>query len=190
MRVQLSDIVSIRSGIYGKVMPAGKGTIRYIQVGDFKGGVLSPLSPSSPMVENERRDPKHFLKENNILFAAKGAYNYATVYHWPENHYPAIASSSFLVLEILKGAPVLPDYLCWYINHPNTMKILQLNSKGTSIQSISKADIQNIELDLPSLERQQLIVKTDRLLEWERSLQDSLYDLKKQLLINSIQKTV
>ena len=187
MHVKLSDIVFMRSGIYGKVMPLGQGSIRYIQVVDFKEGFLSPLSSSSAMIKDVGKDTKHFLKENDILFVAKGTYNYATVYHLPKEYYPAVASSSFLVLQIQERDAVLPDYLCWYLNHPQTMKILKLNSKGTSIPSISKANIQNMKIHLPSLKHQQLIVKIDGLLERERILQKNIYDLNKELLIKSIQ---
>jgi restriction endonuclease S subunit len=180
----LKDIAKIRSGIFCKPVPFGE--IRYLQSTDYDSNrKLGSATTISPMVSIDSKIQKHILRPNEILFSAKGVNNYSVVY---KRNYEnkCIASSSFLVLTINNEDRILPEYLCWFLNNLDTMKTLKASSKGSAIQSISKSSIEDLEIIIPPMEKQRLIVEIDILLKEEFRIQNELNILKKQLLIKSI----
>lgn len=184
MKIRLGNIVDIRLGAYCQTVPFGD--IRYLQSTDYNlNRELIPTTSITPMISLDSKNKKHILRNNEILFSAKGVNNYSVVYKRNyENE--CIASSSFLVLTINNENKISPEYLCWFLNNPDTMKTLKTSSKGSAIQSISKSSIEDLEIIIPSIEKQRLIVELDTLIKEEFRIQNELNTLKKQLLIKSI----
>lgn len=121
---------------------------------------------------------KHLLKYGDVLFAAKGSRNFAV--HFDLVDMPAAASTSFFVIKITEEN-ILPEYLTWYLNHPITMSYLKAFAKGTSMVSISKEVLNDLEVKIPSLEKQKLIFKIDKLRSSETQIQTKLLSLNQAL---------
>lgn len=133
--------------------------------------------------------PKYFLSNNDILLVAKGAHNYAVrCDSLPEK---AIASSSFFIVKI-KNDKILPGYLHWFLNHPNTQNELRKKQSGTYTPTLKIAEVQNIEIPLPTKEKQIAIANLYKLQVREKQLQNKLIikrkDLMDNMLINTIHK--
>lgn len=164
MKTTLKDIATIRTGVFGK--PENIGEIVYLQVKYFdeNGQIIADLKPDLPQSEVKAN---HLLKPGDIIFAAKGSKNFAAVY---EKHNPtAVASTSFFVI-CPKENQILPEYLVWFLNQPDTQKFLKNNSRGSDIASISKVVLENLEIPVPDLKKQQLILKISHLLQEEKSI--------------------
>src|SRR5690606_630355 len=121
------------------------------------------IGSSEPTVLRDANINKHLLKYGDVLVAVKGFDYFA--YTYKDEVSPAVASSMFMVLRDIDNSKVLPDFVTWYINHPNTQSYLSASAKGTSIQSINKKTIENIEIPLPSIKKQQTIVEAAQLLK-------------------------
>jgi restriction endonuclease S subunit len=127
------------------------------------------------------------LKKGDVLFAAKGSKNFAA---WYENDkMPAVASTSFFVIRLIDNN-ILPGYLTWFLNHPDTQTLLKGQARGSSIASISKAVLSELEIPIPSTQKQELILRIFKLRNRERNLKQQIETLREieiqNLLINAI----
>ena len=172
MKITLKEIANIQTGLFAKTVTGGK--IVYLQAKDFdeNGKLKSKLHPD--LMEGEIAE-KHLLKADDVLFAAKGTKNFAAVY---ESHNPpCVASTTFFVIR-LHDQRILAEYLTWYINNPNTQKLLKGKAMGSSIASISKTVLEELEVSIPDLKTQQAIVKISELRQKEKELMQQIDKLK------------
>ena len=184
MKTDLKHITSIQTGLFAK--PIAKGDIVYLQAKHFdENGML--LSTLYPDLLFEGISDKHLLKNGDVLFAAKGSKNFATVFE--KHNAPSVASTSFFVFRITNKI-ILPQFLAWFLNHPSTQDILKRTARGTSIPSIRKTVLEDIEITIPSMETQQAILKITHLRNTEKKLKKEIETLREkqiqQLIINSI----
>lgn len=184
MKTTLKHIASIQTGVFAK--PIQKGEIVYLQAKHFdeNGELTETLYPD---LDADSKIHKHLLKKGDVLFAAKGTKNFAA---WYENdNLPAVASTSFFVIR-LYDLTILPGYLTWFLNHPRTQSLLKGYARGTSIASISKAVLSELEIPIPNIQKQELILKIFKLRNKEKNLKQQIENLREkeiqQLLINAI----
>lgn len=181
---KLKDIASILSGTYQKECP--EGNVFYLQVKDFRSLHLEN-GTLKPTVQDTENLAKHILWDNDLLFAAKGTSNFCTLYN--KEMGMAVASSAFFIIRV-RSANILPEYICWYLNTPQIIGMLQTGAVGSSTPSITKPMLGEIEIPLPSVEIQQKIIACEHLKNREHELQLLLAEKKKrlidQILINII----
>lgn len=184
MKTTLKHITSIQTGVFAKTI--SKGEIVYLQAKHFdeNGEISETLYPD---LDADSKIEKHLLKKGDVLFAAKGTKNFAA---WYENDsMPAVASTSFFVIR-LQVPNILPGYLTWFLNHPNTQIFLKGKARGTSIASISKAVLQDLEISVPDIEKQKLILTIYQLRNKEKNIKQQIETLREQQiqqqLINAI----
>ncbi len=184
MNTLIKDITHIQTGLFAK--PVGIGELVYLQSKHFDeyGQLNSILYPD---LGAEGVSEKHLLKEGDVLFAAKGTKNFAAVY---DNHNePAVASTSFFVIR-LTNQKVLPAYLAWFLNSHPIQTLLKGQAIGTSIPSISKQVLENLEMVVPSIEIQKTILQITILRNKEKALKMEIETLREkeiqQQIINAI----
>ncbi len=181
---KLKHITGIQTGVFAK--PFQKGEIVYLQAKHFdvNGEISGTLYPD---LDYSSKLEKHLLKKGDVLFAAKGSKNFAAWYE--KDKIPAVASTSFFVIRI-NDKNVLPGYLTWFLNHPDIQAFLKRQAKGSSIASISKAVLSELEIPIPTIQKQELILKIFKLRNRERSLKQQIENLREKeiqnLLINTI----
>jgi restriction endonuclease S subunit len=184
LKAVLKHITSIQTGVFAK--PIQKGEVVYLQAKHFdeSGELAETLYPD---LDLDSKIEKHLLKKGDVLFAAKGSKNFAA---WYENDkMPTVASTSFFVIRLIDDN-VLPGYLTWFLNHPGTQTLLKGQARGSSIASISKAVLSELEIPIPSTQKQELILRIFKLRNRERNLKQQIENLKEieiqNLLINTI----
>lgn len=184
MKTTLKHITSIQTGVFAK--PVQKGEIVYLQSKHFdeNGELAETLYPD---LNADSKIDKHLLRKGDVLFAAKGTKNFAA---WYENdNIPAVASTSFFVIR-LHDKNVLPGYLTWFLNHPETQSFLKAFARGTSIASISKAVLSELEIPLPDIQKQKLILQLFKFRNKEKNLKQQIEILREReiqhLLISAI----
>lgn len=184
MKTKIKDIATIQTGFFAK--PVSKGEVAYLQAKHFdqSGELAEKLYPD---LDLDSRIEKHLLREGDVLFAAKGSKNFAA---WYENDkMPAVASTSFFVVR-LNDENILPGYLTWFLNHSGTQTLLKAQARGSSIASISKVVLAELEIPIPSIQKQELILRIFKLRNKERNLKQQIENLREieiqNLLINTI----
>lgn len=177
MNKKLNKIASIRTGIFLK--PSDNGDTFYIQPKYYnrEGELITSLDKD---VSSIHISDKHLLKKGDLLFAAKGIKNFATVIDLESQS--AVASTSFFVIR--SNGDVTPEYIQWFLNQSYTMKKLKRQARGSAIASISKRTLEEIEIPVPTIEKQNLIVNLSKLRTEEKKLLKQL-KLKKDQMINA-----
>jgi restriction endonuclease S subunit len=175
LKNKLKELAHIQTGVFAKTV--AKGDVAYLQPKYYNetGQLITKLEPD---LNSLGVSEKHILKQGDVLFAAKGSKNFAT--HFDLEEISAAASTSFFVIRIYDKS-ILSEYLTWYLNHPTTMKILKSFARGTSVPSISKDVLNDLEITVPSIERQKLIFSIDNLRKKERKIQRHLLSLNQSL---------
>lgn len=184
-KFKLSDIVNIRSGM---VVPKTVNNderqltdayVRMVGTSDYDddGNLRNDLEANvliKPAIE------KNFLKYNEVLFNAKGRRFFAALFR---NEYSfTIASASFLVLTIKDNKIIFPEFLVWYLNHPETLKVFNFKMTTQNIPSITKQELGELEIIIPNFETQNKIVKLDLLKKQQITIQKELITLKANLI--------
>lgn len=184
MKKSINHIATIQTGFFAK--PSGIGDVVYLQSKHFdeSGHLLRKLHLD---LRGEGISQKHFLKEGDVLFAAKGTKNFAAVFE--HHNEPAVASTSFFVIR-MTTRDVLPHYLTWYLNNQMTQALLKGRAIGTSIPSISKQVLENLEMEIPSIDIQKAILHIATLRNKEKALKQKIEALRErqiqQQIINAI----
>jgi len=137
------------------------------------------------------------LRQGDVLFASKGTKNFAALFEslpigQAGKKQPAVASTSFFVIRMQENFSnkILPEFLVWLINHPTAQKFLKGKAIGTSIVSISKSVLEELEIPIPDLQTQKAILKINQLHNKEKSLNQQIQTLREkqiqQQIINAI----
>ena len=189
MKTTLKHIANIQTGIYAQTVLSG--TVVYLQAKHFNenGHLYDTVIPDLPL---DNQTEKHLLNDGDVIFAAKGSKNFAAQYESKNGN--CVASSTFLVIRLTDKfrTRILSEYLVWFINHQRTQEWLKAKARGSSIPSISKMDLQELEITIPLIEKQKAIVKIDSLQKTEQSILKKIQLLKEQYiqhrLISAINK--
>ena len=184
MKTLIKNIANIQTGLFAK--PSGIGELVYLQSKHFdEYGQLHSVLHSDLVAESIPE--KHLLKSGDVLFAAKGTKNFATVFEY--HNEPSVASTSFFVIRPT-NKKLLPQYLAWVLNSYATQILLKGQAIGTSIPSISKQVLENLEIAIPSIDMQKAILQITKLRNKEKFLKQKIETLKEkqiqQQIINAI----
>lgn len=183
MSVKLADIADIRTGIYAR--PETDGEILYYQSKHFDGsGTLN--YPLWPELKADETVTKHLLKPGEILFAAKGDKNFGAVFSGTQ---PAVASPTFLVLN-LKDESILPTFVAWYLNEPETLAFLRRNALGSAMVSVPKSLLEKLTIPIPPHAVQQKIVQAWLLSTEEHRLRLKIADLRSSLVQQLLARSI
>ena len=177
MKRKIYDIAIIQTGIY--VKPDAVGEVLYLMGRHFDSDKKID-DDIKPELQLNDKTKKHLLQTGDILVASKGHDLFSVVFH--SLKYPAVASSMFIILKLYDPQIILPEYLAWHLNHPKTQKILSGSSKGTSLQSITKDIIGNLELPIPPVQKQRALLYVMTLLAREAQLKSKIENLRNSII--------
>lgn len=97
-----------------------------------------------------------------------------------------IIQSLFSIVRVKDKNKVLPEYITIYLNSKEVEKQLFTGIQGTSIMTISNQVLSQIEIEVPSIDKQLEIVKLDKLLKREKQLLELLQEKRRILFENII----
>jgi len=187
MLIKLQNIAKLQSGLYSK--PDIAADTLYLQANHFNNsGQVDALL--KPQIKITGKNEKHLLQDEDVLFVAKGTKNYGVVYKKDIGR--SVASSSFIVIRIQETYKnqVLPEYLAWYLTNTPYFREYHQRQLGTTIPSISIKKLNELEIDLPTMDKQKRIVEISKLREREKVLVHKMDDLRdreiKQLLLKTL----
>ena len=184
MKKKLNDIVTIKSGVFAK--SDTNPDLFYIQSTDFDKQ-RNWNKTLNPILTNSSKFSNHILNTGDILFAAKGRDFFAVVYDG--KFQPAVASTTFLVLQV-KSNNIAPDYITWYINHPQTQMLIWSLAKGSAIPSISKTILEQIEISIPELSKQFAILQLYKLQMKEKQIHKQIGKLRQEYINELTYKSI
>ena len=172
---KLNNIATIQTGVFTKTTPNPDAL--YLQQSDFDSrGELRDTAQPTIATDN----PKHLLAAGDLLLASKGNNNICVIV--PEIEQKCVASPSFLVIRLRDKSAILPEFVAWYLNLTTIQTALAAQARGTSIMSISKAALGELEIPIPSIDKQKKYIELSKLQKREQELYKAIAEKRKQLL--------
>jgi hypothetical protein len=180
MKMSLGEIATIQAGYQfrGRVVHDPSGGVPVIQMKDYDpihginvGGMMTIRTESVPAA--------CIARTGDVLFLSRGQRLTATVVN-PEAE-GAIVSGYFFILR--PAAEIAePGYLAWYINQTVFQNQLRAVAKGTDTPLVAKTDIQDLSVELPTMNIQALVARLDELSRRERCLLEAITEKRSALI--------
>ncbi len=180
MSVALVDIAEVRMGysFRSRLETDAGGDVAVIQMKDIDDANL--LHPEGlARVQMPDLKDRHLVQEGDLLFRSRGVTNSAALVGGGLGR--AVLAAPMLLIRP-KTEVVEPAYLQWFINHPATQAVLAGQAAGTAVKMIGKRVLDDLQVVLPPLEKQRLIVEVARLASREVALLEELRGRRKALL--------
>lgn len=181
MKKRLKDIADFRVGYLfrGKVKPDPSGSVRVVQIKDVDA--KRRINTAGLEQVNIDKPEPYLVQPDDVLFLSRGHRLYATVV--PEVEPNTIATGYFFILRP-NDETVYPAYLAWTLNQPAFQESLKPYRRGTHIPMVSRADVENLRIQIPPLDVQRKIVKLNELMEKERRIVSTIQE-KRRLLVQA-----
>ncbi|WP_231654560.1 restriction endonuclease subunit S [Ralstonia solanacearum] len=180
MELPLAAIAEVRMGysFRSRLEVDAAGDIAVIQMKDIDDSNL--LHPEGlARIRMPDMKERHLVQEGDLLFRSRGVTNSAALVSGDLGR--AVLAAPMLLIRS-KTDVVDPAYLQWFINHPTTQAALAGQAAGTAVKMIGKGVLDGLEVSLPSLEKQRLIVEVAQLASCEAALLEELKGRRKALL--------
>ena len=130
-------------------------------------------------VDMESPKEHHLARLGDLIFRSRGLTSTSAILS--DDPGVAMVAAPLLRIRVLSPA-LLPEYLNWYISQPPAQAFLTSHAKGTAQKMISKETLEELEVDLPSLELQKTIVTLASLGDKEQQLMKKLAARRHQLI--------
>jgi len=169
---KLSDVAAVRSGypFRTRVSPDPKGNAFVLQMKDVNPRL--PADVSGAVHAHVKAPETHQLTPGDVVLKARGTTHCAVVEVIPRE-LPLVAAAPLLVLRP-DPRKVDPAFLRWLLNHPSTQTRLAATAVGTYVPTVSKSSLEDLEIEVPSLQTQELIVRIAELADRERELLEAI----------------
>ncbi len=182
MLLPLANLADISSGLTLRGSDAAKasadGNYHLLRIGDLReDGRIEPEAPDMIKIEPTSGE-KHRLRPGDVVVAAKGSRATGAVF---ESDVPTVAGSQFFVVRP-DSARILPAYLRWYLNQPETQARLMETARGSFVQSIPISAMRDFPIYLPPIETQRLIIMLHELHCEEQRLLKLIAQKRSQLV--------
>ena len=181
MKVKLSDIAEVRTGysFRGRVDNDPAGDLSIINIGNIKPGQeLDTTELKRVESKNIYALNRYQLYPGDVLFQSHGNKNGAITL---DDDIFSIAATGVYVIRVI-NSEVLPEYLAWYLNHKNCQSMIENMRQGTGIPRVSRAEVSQLMIYVPALEKQHEITQLDHMLQREIELRKRISDLTSQYI--------
>ncbi len=177
--IRLGDVADVRMGypFRSRLEHDPFGQITVIQMRDIDDSSLLHLEGAVKVTLPDSKG-HHQLQTGDLLFRSRGrSYTVAQV---ADDIGEAVLAAPMLMIR--PRLAVLPAYLRWYINLPQTQVVLGAMATGTAVQMISKDALMSLELPAPSVEEQRRIIDLAALAQGEQALMADIANRRRQLV--------
>ena len=178
MKQRIADLVEIRSGYQfrEKVEHDPSGSVTVIQIKDVINDFQ--LQTNDLIRVSMAKSEPYLVEQGDVLFLARGHRLGATAVTEPLT--ATIATGYFFILH--PSTRIRPRYLAWAINQKGFQDRMRPLVRGSHIPLITKGDFEELVLDVPLLETQQLIESIDSLHQRENTLMQLIQQKRSQLI--------
>lgn len=172
MVLKLKDIATVSSGVTfrSRIEASKDGDVRVIQMKDLGYDNFVHLGESIH-IHHTKPKPNQLAKLGDIIFRSRGQTNTATLLN-EDVESTIVAAPLFRVRPNIKK--VVPEFLLWWVNQPSSQSYLESRSKGTMLKMVSKQDLEDLEVNLVSLEQQKKVAELFSLSMREQQLLEKI----------------
>lgn len=180
-KIKLKDISKVLSGVY--LRPSPSGDIAYLQVSDLQE---ASLEKNTLKVDFVPKLSRYLLQKGDILFAGKGTKYLCQTFNL---NIQAVPSTTLYIIRPDRER-VLPEYLCWFLNLPQTESIVRATQVGSSMPLIHKASLEELEIPIPDLSTQFRVLQVAALQQQEQQLLTTIAEKRVQVTNQLLYKSL
>lgn len=122
----------------------------------------------------------HLVQKGDLIFRSRGQVTTTAIVI--EDPGRAVVSAPLLRIRVSMLDRVLPDYLNWYISQSDAQIFLTSRAGGTAQKMIGKETIEEMEIPLPTLEKQKNIIELSSLMAKEKELLHTIAEKRGQYI--------
>lgn len=180
-KIKLKDISKVLSGVY--LRPSPSGDIAYLQVSDLQE---ASLEKNTLKVDFVPKLSRYLLQKGDILFAGKGTKYLCQTFNL---NIQAVPSTTLYIIRPDRER-VLPEYLCWFLNLPQTESIVRATQVGSSMPLIHKSSLEELEIPIPDLSTQFRVLQVAALQQQEQQLLTTIAEKRVQVTNQLLYKSL
>jgi hypothetical protein len=188
--MKLKEISDIHSGYITrkKIAAASDGSHYLVQAKNVDGSHLTYETQGMVRFHPALSRNDLPLEKGDLLFMARGAHNFSILLgDLPE---PTLAAACFFIIRV-SGPEILPGYLGWYLNQaPVERYLLAHSGRSVHMPVVRRAVLENIQVPMPTLDRQAKIADLNELMLKEMNLLQQLGQKRKELITAVCLQTV
>ena len=180
MKEQLKNITSIRMGypFRTRIRSQKSGDIHVIQMKDLNDENFVDCS-GLVLAQIDKVKEHHFIQTKDLIFRSRG--QSATTAILMDDLDKAVVAAPLILIRVSRDS-VLPEYLNWFFSQIQVQKWFTSRREGTHGGMISKLTLENLEIDIPSIDKQRKILDVDKLLKKERNLTEKILEKRNQFI--------
>ncbi len=182
VKYRLCSIADIQIGytFRSKLINQNDSNICVVQMKDLSDGNIIDTG-SLIKTHLDKTDERHLIKRNDLVFRSRGQNNTAAIMESGIQN--AVLAAPLFKIRINK-AEILPEYLLWLINNYASQIWLASRREGSHGGMISKKTLEELEVFIPSVEKQREILQIDKLQKKEEQITGRLQALKNRYYSN------
>ncbi len=155
------------------------GDVAVLQMKNLDEADVLCLVDTAPRINLPNLNERQCIRKGDLLLRARGQFH--TAAEVTSDMARTIVAAPLMLIRVTSTG-LLPAYLRWFINQPQTQSTLTALAAGTHVRSINKVVLENLQVPVPPLDKQQRIVSIARLGEREQSLMRGLTECRAALL--------
>lgn len=181
MKIGLKKLANVRMGysFRTRLDASGNGGVAVIQMKDLQDDNKVNCE-GLVKIDMGKVKEHHLARKGDLVFRSRGHVTTAAILLGDPGR--AVVAAPLLRIRVSKPDMVLPEYLNWYISQREAQMFLASRAKGTVQKMISKQAIEDLEISLPSVEKQKKIVELALLADREQTLIQALANKRKQYI--------
>ncbi len=178
LNMKLGYIAKVTSGVTfrSRIDQFEDGNVTVIQMKDL-GSDNIVHADSAICAYLDKVKESQTIRENDIIFRSRGQTNTAVFVN--KNIENAVLAAPLLRVRI-DESKILPEYLFWYLNQPEAQTYFATQARGSQVRMIGKSDLDNMQILLPSLEKQRIIADIVKLSIHEQEILKKIQTTKNQ----------
>lgn len=174
MKKRVKELATVQTGysFRSRLEAVEDGNLAVIQMKDLLDS--NTVSCDDLMRVDMEEKEHHFVKKGDLVFRSRG--QMATSAVLLDDPGKAVVAAPLLRIRVKRPDVILPEYLNWYISQREAQIFLNSRAKGSAQKMISKRTVEELEVALPSVEKQKSIVELAALSAREQELLHALAD--------------
>ena len=177
MIVGLKEIAEIQMGysFRSKLLGQQDSNVAVIQMKDLTEANTVDTS-SLIKIYLDKSDERHLIKKSDLVFRSRGQNSTAAIM---DKELQNVVLAAPLLKIRINTKVILPEYLLWVVNNPESQCWFSKRREGTHGGMINKKVLEEFEVLIPTLETQKDLLEISNLMMDEEQIMDRLSVLRK-----------
>lgn len=180
VKTLLKDIATIQMGFSfrSRLESLKYGEIGVIQMKDLTDENIVNCENLS-YVDMGKFSENHLVKKGDLIFRSRSLTSTSAILS--DDPGRVVVSAPLLRIRIT-NPDIMPEYINWFISQLPAQVFLKSHARGSTQKMISKDALEMLEIEVPSLEKQKMIVEVAALADEEQRITKKLALRRKQFV--------